>query len=826
MKKSKNVLLIAVIALFLMVSPLSANTENEESVSQDETTNETVVENENTEEENQEVEIAPETEVGVAIPKKAKQETTKDMTRTTTLPATAAELFPDKVVQKTVLDQLYIYDETQPLTQANLDSIYGLYGLTDVTSFENFSLMRNLMSLSVESGTVSDFTQLKDLDFWELKLDNIGLNTLEPFKDMQNLQTFSAIGANISDYSSLTSFNGIQNLNLTKSNFSDISILSSPALNNIRELNLADTAITSTSGLLNMTNLNVLNLKNTAIADLTGLVNMNPIELEISNTGISSLAEISHFTKLYYFRATNNEINDLTPIQNCSYITEVDVRNNKITSLIFAVNMPYLSYLRADNNQITGLGMGGINLKVSQDLTLSNNPLQDLDFLTSLGSINTLDLSNCEIDNTILSTLPSLTIYDTLNLSNNDFSDVSLINNALLATNTKVDLSDTQVTDLSGLNVNAAIGGLFLRNLNISDYTPLNGLSNLQTLEIINNPQGNFSSLNLPYLETLTIQNSNLSSLNFLNNSPMIRNLFLTNNKIENLSPLQTLYDLQTLDLTNNKVTSIESIQSLNVRNLTLDGNHISDIAYLSELGRMSVYTSILNQVIDLDEVEYENTFVTPLAFLFDDGALESISVTFPNGDGTYNATTKEITWTNVQPNTILEYFVDAKFNADGIGEIGQNGIVSYTGTYYLPVADGDVTTYTVTFNSNGGTDVAPITGINSGEHIQEPAVTKENHEFKGWYLDNTTFLNAWDFDNDTVTSNVTLHAKWEKNTDIPEEKEKPSEKGKPSTKVTTKDSQAPKTGDNTTLIKYFIILLCGITGAYFIINKHSSEKK
>lgn len=79
-------------------------------------------------------------------------------------------------------------------------------------------------------------------------------------------------------------------------------------------------------------------------------------------------------------------------------------------------------------------------------------------------------------------------------------------------------------------------------------------------------------------------------------------------------------------------------------------------------------------------------------------------------------------------------------------------------------------TTFTVTFDSNGGSDVAPITGIVPGSTIGRPAdPSKENCDFSGWYKDDGTFAEAWDFGSDTVTESLTLHAKWtEKSVDPP----------------------------------------------------------
>jgi uncharacterized repeat protein (TIGR02543 family) len=67
---------------------------------------------------------------------------------------------------------------------------------------------------------------------------------------------------------------------------------------------------------------------------------------------------------------------------------------------------------------------------------------------------------------------------------------------------------------------------------------------------------------------------------------------------------------------------------------------------------------------------------------------------------------------------------------------------------------------YTVTFNSQGGSSVSSIT-VTSGARISEPpAPTRSGYTFAGWYRE-PACLNAWNFSSDTVTSNVTLYAKW-----------------------------------------------------------------
>ena len=66
----------------------------------------------------------------------------------------------------------------------------------------------------------------------------------------------------------------------------------------------------------------------------------------------------------------------------------------------------------------------------------------------------------------------------------------------------------------------------------------------------------------------------------------------------------------------------------------------------------------------------------------------------------------------------------------------------------------------TVTFQSNGGTEVTAQT-ILSGNTITEPGKPlKPNHKFAGWYADENFSGDAYDFSS-AVTTNFTLYAKW-----------------------------------------------------------------
>ena len=77
------------------------------------------------------------------------------------------------------------------------------------------------------------------------------------------------------------------------------------------------------------------------------------------------------------------------------------------------------------------------------------------------------------------------------------------------------------------------------------------------------------------------------------------------------------------------------------------------------------------------------------------------------------------------------------------------------------------VRTYTVTFDTNGGSAVDPVT-VDAGSTVTKPAdPTKSGYTFGGWYKD-STLQTPWDFANGTVTADTTLYAKWTANPPAP----------------------------------------------------------
>ena len=103
--------------------------------------------------------------------------------------------------------------------------------------------------------------------------------------------------------------------------------------------------------------------------------------------------------------------------------------------------------------------------------------------------------------------------------------------------------------------------------------------------------------------------------------------------------------------------------------------------------------------------------------------------------------------------------FVDWYTEAECINRFDFATLISQNITLYARYVPVETQIYTVTFDSNGGTDILPQTVI-EGEKATKPAdLTTLSDEFDGWYIDKN-FDKEFDF-NTPISGDITLYAKW-----------------------------------------------------------------
>ena len=133
------------------------------------------------------------------------------------------------------------------------------------------------------------------------------------------------------------------------------------------------------------------------------------------------------------------------------------------------------------------------------------------------------------------------------------------------------------------------------------------------------------------------------------------------------------------------------------------------------------------------------------------------------NSDGTApSGVTKVSVGSSGNTNTFDGTIAPSPFNAGTYyyRAYGKNNYAS--GSYQYSSSVSSVTARSVTFNLNGHGSAVATQIVKDGAKAAEPsAPTADGYRFDGWYTDNGVWSSAWNFGSNTVSSNVTLYAKW-----------------------------------------------------------------
>lgn len=242
-------------------------------------------------------------------------------------------------------------------------------------------------------------------------------------------------------------------------------------------------------------------------------------------------------------------------------------------------------------------------------LKLSDNKIDELDFLTPLKKLTSLDLSNNKISD--IKPLKKLSSLRTLHLDGNeikDFSPLYDIDSLSMLTIGQMDISASQLKELKAKLPNCIIysddakedvieiklGGKTFKNnvteldlsgCDVHDITLLSACTKLEKLDLSDNSISDISALvDLPNLKELDISNNRISDISPLMSVPKLEYLNLSDNRIKSVAALQDLSGLTELNVSGNELGSIAAIGRLtNLKTLWMDKVSLSD-ADLEEL--------------------------------------------------------------------------------------------------------------------------------------------------------------------------------------------------------------------------------------------------
>lgn len=154
---------------------------------------------------------------------------------------------------------------------------------------------------------------------------------------------------------------------------------------------------------------------------------------------------------------------------------------------------------------------------------------------------------------------------------------------------------------LNDRRYNIRLDSLIIDDPELSDLTPLSILINLKNLFLKNSRVEDLSPLSsLTSLENLGISNTRISDLSPLVRLINLKSLELNSNEIFDLRPLAGLINLRGLSLNNNRIVNLEHLSNLPLENLHLNDNFIINISPLSQITTLKYLYLAKNHIVNL----------------------------------------------------------------------------------------------------------------------------------------------------------------------------------------------------------------------------------
>lgn len=224
-----------------------------------------------------------------------------------------------------------------------------------------------------------------------------------------------------------------------------------------------------------------------------------------------------------------------------------------------------------------------------EDLAIDSVPSGQLNYLSSLVNITSLQIRNTAVSTDELKVIGSLPKLERLTLSGCGLATAAGLETA--ASVTYLDLSQNTIRDLSPLQSMTGLRELYLQHNAVNDLTALSGLESLQKLDV---------SFNL------------LASLNPIYNCSTLISLRAGNNTVTSLTGIDKLTALESLDLSANTLQEVSPIAACTgIQELDISENSITDISAFSALVKLETFDFSRNSVVELPAFAKDCALIT-----------------------------------------------------------------------------------------------------------------------------------------------------------------------------------------------------------------------
>ena len=456
------------------------------------------------------------------------------------------------ILKGPIADKKDITDLTRlTATRKGIVDLTGLGGATNLTTLDlgdnlivDLQPLRGLTSLTTldladnqiaDFGPLAGLSKLKSLDLdgnliMNLPLVLTGLSSIEMLdlrdNDVRDVTPLSRLTTlkylYVRGNENLENMNRLANLGTTRV---DIPLPDAVA---IPDTNLA-AALRTQLGLEeddpispgDMEGLTTFDGSNQRIEDLTGLETATGLtSLTLSNNAIVDLEPLEDLTSLTDLNLSRNQIVDVSPLEALTSLTFLNLQNNQIIDVAPLAELTNLTSLRLRGNDNI------INLGALYHLADTHGGPTDIDVPVP-GAVTIPDDALAAAVRAALRIAPGDPILPDA-----------------MARLTRLTASRKGITSLSGLDQAGLLEILDVgQNNEISDLTPLSGLTNLKVLDLADNNITAISALSgLTTLQTLDLRNNDVTNTARLSTMTHLKNLYVRGNA--NLESLKQLVKL------------------------------------------------------------------------------------------------------------------------------------------------------------------------------------------------------------------------------------------------------------------------------------------
>lgn len=260
-----------------------------------------------------------------------------------------------------------------------------------------------------------------------------------------------------------------------------------------------------------------------------------------------------------------------------------------------------------------------------RSLTINDVSGLDLGVLSSLASLQELNLSGCTISSAGLNSIGSLTELTHLTLNGCALTDISTFSQ--LTKLKEISLSANSLSDVSVLSLMTELERVDTSNNPLTSIAALSACKNLKYLDISDCVITSLGSLSdKTSLETLIASNNQLKTLEELASCRRLSILDVSNNLIKDIGVLADLPALTSFEANHNEISSIPDFDENNciLVHFGVNYNQISDVSGLENIHTLNYLNIDYNKVTNLLPIAKNSTLIKVNAW---DNAISAESV-------------------------------------------------------------------------------------------------------------------------------------------------------------------------------------------------------